>query len=206
MVMNYSIKEENGVYQIMKGKSKVKTPRKSPVSTGNKDLAEWLLWEFENEPDVWNHLFSVRFLHFSYCDMPEISDEDKEQTKEWVKNAIEQDPFWAFNEPMKNRALVVARYLKFLPDLIMDMPHHMFLSFINWANMTGSIILPLHILNTLLDEASFYSLDDMDEFVEELIEYGNDMDIQFFASIPWEEDYLAASIRTLVNYCNYSEV
>ena len=63
MGMNYSIKEENGVYQIMKGKSKVKTPRKSPVSTGNKDLAEWLLWEFENEPDVWNHLFSVRFLH-----------------------------------------------------------------------------------------------------------------------------------------------
>jgi hypothetical protein len=80
------------------------------------------------------------------------------------------------------------------------------LAFINWANATGSILLVHHVLNTLLDEDSPYSLDDMDEFVDELIEYGDNAGFSMTTMIPWEADYLKASIRTLVIYCSYAEV
>ena len=86
------------------------------------------------------------------------------------------------------------------------MTRNVMLAFISWANATGSILLVHHILNTLLDENSLYSLDDMDGFVDELIEYGDNVGFSMNTMIPWEDDYLKASIRTLVIYCSYAEV
>ena len=45
METKYSIEELNGVYQLMKGRAKVMTPRKSMVCTRSKNLAEWLQYE-----------------------------------------------------------------------------------------------------------------------------------------------------------------
>lgn len=206
METTYGIKEENGIYQLMKGRAKVKTPRKSLVCTRSQDLAEWLQHELTNGGDQWTHLFYVRFLHYAYCDSLQLTEEEVEQTREWIKEVIYQDPFWGFNEPMCNRKAVVDRYVANLPDVIMDLPRHVMLAFINWANATGSILLVHHVLNTLLDEDSPYSLDDMDEFVDELIEYGDNAGFSMTTMIPWEADYLKASIRTLVIYCSYAEV
>lgn len=207
METTYSIKEENGIYQLMKGRTKVKTPRKSLVCTRSENLAQWLEYELANGGDQWQHLFDVRFLHYSYCDSLQLTEEEVEQTREWIKEVLYQDPFWGFNEPMCNRQAVVERYVATVPDLIMnDMPRHMMISFVNWANLTGSILLPLHILNTLVDEDSMYSLDDMDGFVDELIEHGESVGMPACVSIPWDPDYLYDSIRTFVMYCSYSEV
>lgn len=206
METTYSIKGENGIYYLMKGRAKVKTPRKSLVCTRSQDLAEWLLHELTNGEDQWNHLYDIRFLHYAYCDSLQLTEEEIEQTREWVKEVIYQDYFWGFNEPMRNRKAVVDRYIANLPDVIMNLPRHIMLAFCSWANATGSILLVHHILNTLLDEDSLYSLDDMDEFVDELIEYGDYVDFSMTTMIPWEADYLKKSIRTLVIYCSYGEV
>ncbi len=202
----YSIKETSGIYQIMKGNRKVTTPRKSPVCTKTQNLAEWMLYEYEKYGTDWEQLFYVRFLHYSYCDMPQLTEDDRDQTKEWIKEILYNDPFWAYNEPIQNRAMVVNKYVEKLPDVIMNLPHHMLISFIVWANLTGSILLTHHILKTLLADDGWYSLDDMDDFVDELIEYGNNMDVSLYINIPWETDYLKSSIKTLVNYCSYSKV
>ena len=103
METTYGIKEENGIYQLMKGRAKVKTPRKSLVCTRSQDLAEWLQHELTNGGDQWTHLFYVRFLHYAYCDSLQLTEEEVEQTREWIKEVIYQDPFWGFNEPMCNR-------------------------------------------------------------------------------------------------------
>ena len=206
METKYSIEELNGVYQLMKGRAKVMTPRKSLVCTRSKNLAEWLQYELTHGGDQWSHLFCVRFLHYSYCDSLQLTEEEIEQTREWIKEVIYQDPFWGFNEPMCNRKAIVDMYVAKLPDIIMDMPRHVLIAFISWANATGSILLVHHILNTLLDEDSLYSLDDMDDFVDELIEYGDNVGLSMNTMIPWEADYLKESIRRLYLYCSYTEV
>lgn len=206
METKYSIKEENGIYQLMCGRVKVKTPRKSLVCTRSQNLAEWLQYELTNSGDDWNHLYDVRFLHYSYCDSLKLTDEEVEQIREWIKEVLYQDPFWAFNEPMCNRKAVVDRYVANLPDVIMDLPRHVILAFVNWANATGSILLVHHILNALLSEDSLYSLDDMDDFVDELIEYGESVGFDMKILIPWDAEFLKLAIRTLVIYCSYPEV
>ena len=143
-------------------------------------------------------LFILRFL--------QLTEEEVEQTREWIKEVLYQDSFWGFNEPMCNRKAVVDRYVANLTNVIMDLPRHVMQAFISWANATGAILLVHHILNTLLDDGSLYSLDDMDEFVDELIEYGDNVGFGMNTMIPWEADYLKASIRTLVIYCSYTEV
>ena len=51
METKYSIEEFNGVYQLMKGRAKVMTPRKSLVCTRSKNLAEWLQYELTHGGD-----------------------------------------------------------------------------------------------------------------------------------------------------------
>lgn len=201
----YRIKEENGLFYLMKDGEVVRTPNGSPVCTKKRNLAEWLQWELENCYEQCDHLFYVRYLHYSCCDKPNVDDSEREQIKEWIKEVLYQDPFWGYNESIPNRAMVVRRYVTSMPDMILDLPHHVMMSFINWAKETGSILLPHHVLNALYDD-NMYSLDDMGNFIDELIEYGDSVDISSVCEIPWEADYLEEAARTFVMYCSYSEV
>jgi hypothetical protein len=135
-----------------------------------------------------------------------LSDEEVEQTKEWIKEILYEDPFWSFDEPIQMRHMAVNKYISFLPDMIMDMPRHRFISFVNWANVTGSILLPYHIIRNILQDDAMYTVDDMDEFVDKLIEYGYDMEVNYTAGIPWDFNYLKSSIETFVRYFSLSEV
>ena len=201
----YNIKEDNDLFYLMKGDEVVRTPNESPVCTKKRNLAEWLKWELENCYEHCDHLFYVRYHHYPCCDKPYVNDTEREQIKEWIKEVLYQDPFWGFNESIGNRAMVVKRYVASMPDMIVDLPHHVMMSFVAWAKETGSILLPHHILNALYDD-NMYSLDDMDDFINDLIEYGKSVDISSICEIPWEADYLEESVRTFVIYCSYSEV
>lgn len=206
MTTEYTIKEHDGVFCIQKGKTQVKTPNKSLVTTRSKELAELIKKDLETNDKDWNHLHNLRFLHYSYCDSLNLSDEEVEQVKEWIKEILYEDPFWSFDEPIQMRHMAVNKYISFLPDMIMDMPRHRFISFVNWANVTGSILLPYHIIRNILQDDAMYTVDDMDEFVDKLIEYGYDMDVNYTAGIPWDFNYLKSSIETFVRYFSLSEV
>lgn len=56
--------------------------------------------------------------------------------------------------------------------------------FATLVNATGSILLPYHIIRNILHEESMYTLDDMDEFVDQFIEYGYEMEVNYTAGIP----------------------
>ena len=206
MSAEYTIKEQDGVFCFQKGRTQVKTPNKSLVTTKSRELAEWIKSDLDANGKQWRYLYNVRYLYYSYCDMSSISEEEVEQIKEWIKEVLYEDPFWAFDEPIQMRHMAVNKYISFLPDMIMDMPHHRIMAFITWANNTGSILLPYHIIRNILNEEAMYTIDDMDEFVDQLIEYGYDMGVNYTSVVPWNFNYLKSSIETLIRYFSMAEV
>ena len=208
MATEYIIKEQDGVFCFQKGRTQVKTPNKALVTTKSRELAEWIKSDLDANGKQWKALHNVRFLHYQYCDVSDmsISEEVVERTKEWVKEVLYEDPFWAFDEPIQMRHMAVNKYISFLPDMIVNMPFYRLKAFITWASMTGSILLPYHIIRNILHDDAMYTLDDMDEFVDQLIEYGYDMEVNYTSVVPWNFNYLKSSIETLVRYFSLQEV
>ena len=206
MSAEYTIKEQDGVFCFQKGRTQVKTPNKSLVTTKSRELSEWIKSDLETNGKQWKHLHNVRFLHYPYCDMSSMSEEEAEQIKEWIKEILYEDPFWAFDEPIQMRHIAVNKYISFLPDMVMDMPFHRIMAFITWTNTTGSILLPYHIIKNILHDDALYTLDDINEFVDQIIEYGYEKDVNYTAGVPWDFNYLKSSIETLVRYFSMAEV
>ena len=206
MSAEYIIKEQDGAFYFHKGRTQLKTPNKSLVTTRSRELTEWIKSDLEANGKQWKNLHNVRFLHYPYCDMSSMSEEEAEQIKEWIKEILYEDPFWAFDEPIQMRHIAVNKYISFLPDMIMDMPFHRTMAFITWTNTTGSILLPYHIIKNILHDDALYTLDDMDEFVDQIIEYGYEKDVNYTAGVPWDFNYLKSSIETFVRYFSLAEV
>ena len=172
----FSIREENGLFYLYEGEHKVLTKMGSELCAKSKKLADLILEDAIKNGLEWDYILSILSYQGCYCDYqnhPEILKEDLSI----IKEAAYTDDFWSFDEIIGNRAMVVSNYQKWLPDLVLDFPLYRQTAFLHMVILFNSIILPYKIDYNLTMDSSPYTIDDMDDFIEELEEFCRDLGI-----------------------------
>lgn len=210
--MNIVFLETEGIYYLYDGDKKILTSEGSAICTKSQELAQILLEEAQSgvEPEAGDP-HSMLSYHSLYCDyMIQTQDgqgcDNQEDGVEELKELLYTDNFWGFDEPIQIRAAAVSQYLDWLPETIDKLPLHQYVAFMNMIIATGSIILPHKILHSMFSEDSFYSIDDVDMFVEDLEEYGLESGAAAFIDMDWTHDSIKSMVETFVRYYTLEEV
>ncbi len=168
----FNMREVDGVYYLYDGDQRVISPYDTAIYTRSKRLVDYIMEDVNKYGLNWDSLESVLGYHAFYC----AYDEDPEKLdgiEEYYEEILYIDDFWAFDEPIQMRAMVVNRYKSWMPNELCELPLNKQVVFLNMASLLNSVIFPYKILQYVDDEgdSSFLDVDDFVENIDQYMEY-----------------------------------
>lgn len=168
---SFTIKENDGVYYLYEGDEKVITPNGAELWTKSRQIAECMINEARESGLVdWEDCCTVTYFQAHYCEYTADQERLEEETK-MMEEVLYGDDFWGFDEPKINRAAVVSIFKQNVLSNLQNLPLGDRIIFLTTAEILNTIILPHKIICAFYFKDSPYTLDEIEDFAEELDEY-----------------------------------
>lgn len=173
--MELTVKFEDGKYTFFTPEGEqIMTEEGNPVWTTNEDLAIKIKEDAEKfDPEAFLP-WSVLTTHSLACDYAaegpsSMSDEDLEEWKESVRDAIRQDPILMFRQDCPIRVAIEDYFVDRIPEFLNDLDTQKTAAFMNVYFAYRSFMLSNYILTDIIMVEDGEDMCERDELIDEFV-------------------------------------